>query len=72
MRFKYLRRYQTDEMIINCSKWFHKYGIAQRNFIRDDFVGPKCEQPRISIDTVTGNVKKFPGMLCNTFREGAV
>ena len=29
MRFKYLRRYQTDEMIIRCSEWFHKYGIAQ-------------------------------------------
>ena len=28
MRFKYLKRYQTNEMIINCSNWFHKYGIA--------------------------------------------
>ena len=29
IRFKYLKRFQTDEMIINCSNWFHKYGIAQ-------------------------------------------
>ena len=29
MRFKYLKRNMTDEMIINCSRWFHKYGISQ-------------------------------------------
>ena len=33
IRFKYLKRNMTDEMIINCSRWFHKYGISQLTYI---------------------------------------
>jgi len=32
LRFKYLKRCMTNEMMINCSKWFHKYGIAQLTY----------------------------------------
>jgi len=54
MRFKYLKRYQTDEMIINCSKWFHKYGIAQLTY---NIIGLPFEDLHKALKTVKLNAK---------------
>jgi len=54
MRFKYLRRYQTDEMIINCSNWFHKYGIAQLTY---NIIGLPYEDIHRALKTIKLNAK---------------
>ncbi len=54
MRFKYLRRYQTDEMIINCSNWFHKYGIAQLTY---NIIGLPHEDIHKALKTIKLNAK---------------
>ena len=54
MRFKYLRRYQTDEMIIRCSNWFHKYGIAQLTY---NIIGLPYEDIRRALKTIKLNAR---------------
>lgn len=54
MRFKYLRRYQTDEMIINCSTWFHKYGIRQLTY---NIIGLPFEDIHKALKTIKLNAK---------------
>ena len=54
MRFKYLRRYQTDEMIINCSHWFHKYGIKQLTY---NIIGLPFEDIHKALKTIKLNAK---------------
>ena len=54
MRFKYLRRYQTDEMIINCSNWFHKYGIAQLTY---NIIGLPFEDLHRALKTIKLNAR---------------
>ncbi|MBR4799659.1 MAG: B12-binding domain-containing radical SAM protein, partial [Clostridia bacterium] len=54
MRFKYLKRYQTDEMIINCSNWFHKYGIAQLTY---NIIGLPFEDIRKALKTIKLNAR---------------
>jgi len=54
MRFKYLRRYQTDEMIINCSNWFHKYGIAQLTY---NIIGLPFEDIHRALKTIKLNAR---------------
>lgn len=54
MRFKYLRRYQTDEMIINCSNWFHKYGISQLTY---NIIGLPYEDIHRALKTIKLNAK---------------
>lgn len=54
MRFKYLRRYQTDEMIINCSNWFHKYGIAQLTY---NIIGLPHEDIHRALKTIKLNAR---------------
>ena len=54
MRFKYLKRYMTDEMMINCSKWFHKYGIAQLTY---NIIGLPYETIERALKTVKLNAK---------------
>ncbi len=54
MRFKYLKRYMTDEMIINCSKWFHKYGIAQLTY---NIIGLPYEDKYRALKTIKLNAK---------------
>lgn len=54
MRFKYLRRYQTDEMIINCSNWFHKYGISQLTY---NIVGLPFEDIHRALKTIKLNAR---------------
>lgn len=54
MRFKYLRRYQTDEMIIRCSDWFHKYGIAQLTY---NIIGLPYEDIHRALKTIKLNAR---------------
>lgn len=54
MRFKYLKRYQTDEMIINCSSWFHKYGIAQLTY---NIIGLPHEDIHRALKTIKLNAR---------------
>jgi radical SAM superfamily enzyme YgiQ (UPF0313 family) len=54
MRFKYLRRYQTDEMIIRCSEWFHKYGIAQLTY---NIIGLPFEDIHRALKTIKLNAR---------------
>ncbi len=54
MRFKYLRRYQTDEMIIRCSSWFHKYGIAQLTY---NIIGLPYEDIHRALKTIKLNAR---------------
>lgn len=54
MRFKYLKRYQTNEMIINCSNWFHKYGIAQLTY---NIIGLPFEDIHKALKTIKLNAK---------------
>ncbi len=54
MRFKYLKRYMTDEMIINCSKWFHKYGIAQLTY---NIIGLPYEDKYRALKTIKLNAR---------------
>ena len=54
MRFKYLKRYQTDEMIINCSNWFHKYGIAQLTY---NIIGLPFEDIHKALKTIKLNAR---------------
>jgi radical SAM superfamily enzyme YgiQ (UPF0313 family) len=54
MRFKYLKRYMTDEMIINCSKWFHKHGIAQLTY---NIIGLPYEDKHRALKTIKLNAK---------------
>ena len=54
MRFKYLRRYQTDEMIINCSNWFHKYGISQLTY---NIIGLPFEDIHRALKTIKLNAR---------------
>lgn len=54
MRFKYLRRYQTDEMIIRCSGWFHKYGIAQLTY---NIIGLPHEDIHRALKTIKLNAR---------------
>ena len=54
MRFKVLRRYQTDEMIIRCSSWFHKYGIAQLTY---NIIGLPFEDIHKALKTIKLNAR---------------
>ena len=54
MRFKYLRRYQTDEMIIRCLNWFHKYGIAQLTY---NIIGLPHEDIHKALKTIKLNAR---------------
>ncbi len=54
MRFKYLKRFQTDEMIINCSNWFHKYGISQLTY---NIIGLPFEDIHRALKTIKLNAK---------------
>lgn len=54
MRFKYLRRYQTDEMIIRCSDWFHKYGITQLTY---NIIGLPYEDIHKALKTIKLNAR---------------
>ena len=54
MRFKYLRRYQTDEMIVNCSHWFHKHGIAQLTY---NIIGLPHEDIHKALKTIKLNAR---------------
>ena len=54
MRFKYLKRYMTDEMIINCSQWFHKYGISQLTY---NIIGLPFETKFGALKTIKLNAK---------------
>ena len=72
MRFKYLRRYQTDEMIINCSNWFHKYGIAQLTY---NIIGLPFEDIHKALKTIKLNARiKSDRVIPNIFYpyEGTV
>ncbi|MBO4220250.1 MAG: B12-binding domain-containing radical SAM protein [Clostridia bacterium] len=54
MRFKYLRRYQTDDMIIRCSNWFHKYGISQLTY---NIIGLPFEDIHRALKTIKLNAR---------------
>lgn len=54
MRFKYLRRYQTDDMIIRCSNWFHKYGISQLTY---NIIGLPHEDIHKALKTIKLNAR---------------
>ncbi len=54
MRFKYLRRYQTDEMILRCSEWFHKYGIPQLTY---NIIGLPHEDIHKALKTIKLNAR---------------
>ena len=54
MRFKYLKRYMTDEMMINCSQWFHKYGIAQLTY---NIIGLPHEDIHKALKTIKLNAR---------------
>ena len=54
MRFKYLKRYMTDEMIINCSKWFHKYNIPQLTY---NIIGLPHEDIHKALKTIKLNAR---------------
>lgn len=54
IRFKYLKRFQTDEMMINCSKWFHKYGIAQLTY---NIIGLPYETIERALKTIKLNAR---------------
>ncbi len=54
MRFKYLKRFQTDEMLINCSQWFHKYGIPQLTY---NIIGLPHETIHGALKTIKLNAK---------------
>jgi len=72
MRFKYLRRYQTDEMIVNCSHWFHKYGIAQLTY---NIIGLPHEDIHKALKTIKLNARmKSDRVIPNIFYpyEGTV
>lgn len=47
-------RYQTDEMIINCSNWFHKYGISQLTY---NIIGLPYEDIHRALKTIKLNAK---------------
>ena len=54
MRFQILRRFQTDEMIIRCSSWFHKYGIAQLTY---NIIGLPFEDIHRALKTIKLNAR---------------
>ncbi|MEG1742746.1 MAG: radical SAM protein [Clostridia bacterium] len=54
LRFKYLKRYMTNEMMINCSMWFHKYGIAQLTY---NIIGLPHEDIHRALKTVKLNAR---------------
>ena len=54
IRFKYLKRYMTDEMVINCSKWFHKYGIDQLTY---NIIGLPYEDIHKALKTIKLNAR---------------
>ncbi len=54
IRFKYLKRFMTDEMMINCSKWFHKYGIAQLTY---NIIGLPYEDIHKALKTIKLNAR---------------
>lgn len=54
LRFKYLKRYMTNEMMINCSHWFHKYGIAQLTY---NIIGLPYEDIHRALKTVKLNAR---------------
>ncbi|HBR31766.1 MAG TPA: hypothetical protein DD733_06750, partial [Clostridiales bacterium] len=54
MRFKYLKRFMTDEMMINCSAWFHKYGIAQLTY---NIIGLPYEDIHKALKTIKLNAR---------------
>ena len=65
IRFKYLKRYMTDEMMINCSQWFHKYGIAQLTY---NIIGLPHEDIRSALKTIKLNAKmRSDRMIPNIF-----
>ena len=65
MRFKYLKRNMTDEMIINCSKWFHKYGISQFTY---NIIGLPHEDIHRALKTIKLNARiKSDRTIANIF-----
>ena len=54
IRFKYLKRNMTDEMIINCSRWFHKYGISQLTY---NIIGLPHEDIHRALKTIKLNAR---------------
>lgn len=65
MRFKYLKRNMTDEMIINCSKWFHKYGISQLTY---NIIGLPHEDIHRALKTIKLNARiKSDRTIANIF-----
>ncbi|HBL85143.1 MAG: hypothetical protein A2Y17_02020 [Clostridiales bacterium GWF2_38_85] len=54
IRMKYLKRNMTDEMMINASKWFHKYGITVLTY---NILGLPYEDLHRALKTVKLNAK---------------
>ena len=54
IRFKYLHRYMTNQMMIDCSTWFHKYGIAQLTY---NIIGLPHEDIHRALKTVKLNAR---------------
>lgn len=53
-RYKLLKRFHTDEMLINCSKWFKKYGIEQLTY---NIIGLPYEDIHKALKTIKLNAK---------------
>jgi len=54
IRFKYLKRNMTNETMINCSRWFHKYGIAQLTY---NIIGLPHETIELALKTIKLNAQ---------------
>jgi radical SAM superfamily enzyme YgiQ (UPF0313 family) len=54
IRFNYLNRYQTDEMMINCSQWFHKYNIENLSY---NIIGLPYEDIHKALKTIKLNAR---------------
>ncbi len=54
IRTKYLKRIMTDEMMINASEWFHKYGITVLTY---NIIGLPFEDLKRALKTVKLNAK---------------
>ncbi len=54
LRFKYLKRCMTDQMMIDCSKWFHKNGIEQLTY---NIIGLPHEDIHKALKTIKLNAK---------------
>ncbi len=54
LRFKYLKRCMTDQMMIDCSEWFHKNGIEQLTY---NIVGLPHEDIHKALKTIKLNAR---------------